>query len=214
MATVVREGTIHRPPPPPIEHGWGGGGGGGADGRGSGRRAAFAGLFVLLVATAVIFASFTVAFLARRQMSNDWVSMPKPPVLFVNTAVLLASSIALDFSRRALKAKDRSGFNSRWTAATALGFLFLLGQGLAWLRLSEAGYYVASNPAASFFYVLTAAHAFHLAGGLIALVYVDVQAWRLRLGPAKRTVIDVSAIFWHFLDGVWLFMMALFYIWG
>ena len=86
--------------------------------------------------------------------------------------------------------------------------------GDAWRELSDAGIYVASNPASSFFYVLTAAHAFHLLGGVGALVYVDVQAWRLRLGPAKRTVIDVSAIFWHFLDGLWLFLMLLFYVWG
>jgi cytochrome c oxidase subunit 3 len=80
--------------------------------------------------------------------------------------------------------------------------------------LKAAGVYVATNPASSFFYVLTATHAFHLLGGVSALVYVDVQAWRLRLGPAKRTAIDVTAIFWHFLDGLWLYLMILFYVWG
>ena len=62
--------------------------------------------------------------------------------------------------------------------------------------------------------MLTAAHAFHLLGGVTALVYVDVQALRLRLGPAKRTAIDVTAIFWHFLDGLWVYLMVLFYVWG
>src|ERR1039458_4064847 len=61
---------------------------------------------------------------------------------------------------------------------------------------------------------LNIAHAIHLLGGVTALFYVDVQALRLRLGPAKRTIIDVSAIFWHFLDGLWLYLMVLFYVWG
>jgi len=128
--------------------------------------------------------------------------------------VLLASSLVLDLSRRSLKAGDRSKFNLWWTAATALGVLFLAGQAVAWLQLKAAGVYVSTNPSSSFFYVLTAAHAFHLLGGVSALLYVDVQAWRLRLGPAKRTAIDVTAIFWHFLDGLWVYLMLLFYVWG
>jgi cytochrome c oxidase subunit 3 len=92
--------------------------------------------------------------------------------------------------------------------------LFLGGQAFAWYQLKEAGIFVSSNPSSSFFYVFTAAHAFHLVGGVAALLYVDVQALRLRLGPAKRTAIDVTAIFWHFLDGIWLYLMILFYVWG
>jgi cytochrome c oxidase subunit 3 len=162
----------------------------------------------------MVFAAFTSAFVVRRGLSEDWATMPKPSILFVNTAVLLASSVFLDLSRRALKSGDRSKFNLWWTAATVLGISFLAGQAVAWLQLKAAGVYVATNPASSFFYVLTATHAFHLLGGVSALVYVDVQAWRLRLGPAKRTAIDVTAIFWHFLDGLWLYLMILFYVWG
>jgi cytochrome c oxidase subunit 3 len=169
---------------------------------------------VLLAASTMVFAAFTSAFVVRRGLSDDWATMHKPPVLFVNTVVLLASSIVMDQSRRSLRSGDRSGFNLWWTIATALGALFLVGQGVAWYQLKESGVYVSTNPSSSFFYVLTAAHAFHLLGGVAALVYVDVQALRLRLGPAKRTAIDVTAIFWHFLDGIWLYLMILFYVWG
>jgi cytochrome c oxidase subunit III len=128
--------------------------------------------------------------------------------------VLLASSLVLDLSRRALKAGDRSKFNLWWSAGTALGILFLIGQAIVWRQLKDAGVFISTNPSSSFFYVLTASHAFHLLGGVTALVYVDVQALRLRLGPAKRTAIDVTAIFWHFLDGIWVYLMVLFYVWG
>ncbi len=211
MTGSLTHDVLKGPPPPPNERGWGGGG---SDGRGANRRASFTGLFVLLAASTMVFAAFTSAFVVRRGLSDDWTSMAKPPILFVNTVVLLASSFVLDLSRRALKAHDRGKFNLWWTAATALGILFLVGQAIAWSQLKDAGIYVATNPSSSFFYVLTAAHAFHLLGGVAALVYVDVQAWRLRLGPAKRTAIDVTAIFWHFLDGLWLYLMVLFYVWG
>ena len=213
MAGTLTHDTIKGPPPPPVERGWGGDGGG-SDGRGASRRASFTGLFVLLAASTMVFAAFTSAFVVRRGLSDDWTGIAKPKILFLNTAILLASSIALDLSRRALKNHDRGKFNLWWTTATALGVLFLAGQALAWQQLKAAGIYVATNPSSSFFYLLTAAHAFHLLGGVAALVYVDIQALRLRLGPAKRTAIDITAIFWHFLDGLWLYLMVLFYVWG
>ncbi len=162
----------------------------------------------------MVFLAFTAALLMRRELSANWVTMHKPRILWANTGVLLASSIALERARRRLQAGDRLRFNRWWTAGTALGVLFLVGQALAWRELREAGVYVASNPSTAFFYILTASHAAHLIGGLTALVYVDVKALQYSLGPAKRTAIDCSAIFWHFLDGLWIYLMVLFYLWG
>jgi len=213
MPGSITHDVLKGPPPPPIDRGWGGGGDG-PDGRGASRRASFTGLFVLLAATTMVFSALVSAFVVRRGISEDWISLVKPPILWANTVILLASSLVLDFARRALKKRDRSAFNLWWTVATVLGILFLAGQAYAWRELRQAGVFIATNPASSFFYVLTASHAVHLLGGVTALVYVDVQALRLQLGPAKRTAIDVSAIFWHFLDVLWMCLMVLFYVWG
>jgi cytochrome c oxidase subunit 3 len=183
-------------------------------GPGASRSASFIGLFVLLAASVMVFVAFSGAFVFRRGLSGDWTSMPKPPILFLNTAILLASSFAIEMARRALKAGIRSKFNSWWRAGTVLGILFLLGQALAWQQLRDLGIYVATSPSSSFFYVLTASHAFHLVGGVAALIYVAVRSLSPSLGPARRTVIDISAIFWHFLDGLWVYLMVLFYVWG
>jgi cytochrome c oxidase subunit 3 len=181
---------------------------------GSDRRASLAGMLILLVSTGIIFAALVIAFVARRLMGDDWIATPKPPILWINTGILILSSVALDMARRALKAHRRIEFNRWWSAATGLGVLFLVGQGMAWGQLRAAGFYVATNPSSSFLYVLTAVHALHVIGGLTALVWVEVQALRLRLGPAKRTAIDVSAIFWHFLDALWILLMIIFYAWA
>lgn len=181
---------------------------------GASRQVAYTGLVVLLAATTMLFAGFVSAFVVRRGISNDWVPIPKPAILLVNTGILLASTVALEAARRALRRGARTAFNACWTAGTALGFAFLVGQTLAWRQLAERGVLVASNPASSFFYLLTAAHALHLAGGLGALVYVEVEALRYRLGPAKRTRAEVAAFFWHFLDALWLVLLVLFWGWG
>ena len=183
-------------------------------GPGASRSASFIGLFVLLAGCVMVFGAFTGAFVFRRGLSGDWASMPKPPILFVNTAVLLASSLALEMARRALNAGIRAKFNSWWSAGAGLGVLFLLGQALAWRQLKDLGIYVASSPSSSFFYVLTASHAFHLVGGVAALMYVAVESRRSSQGLPRRTVADISAIFWHFLDGLWVYLMVLFYVWG
>src|SRR5207248_6781718 len=110
MAGSLTHDVLKGPPPPPIDRGWGGGGGG-SEGRGSSRRASFTGLFVLIAASTMVFAAFTSAFVVRRGLSDDWVAMPKPPILFVNTLVLLASSFAVEWARRTLKSGERSRFN-------------------------------------------------------------------------------------------------------
>src|ERR1700742_1596752 len=116
MAASLTHDVIQGPPPP-LDPGWGGGGDD-SEGRGANRRASFTGLFVLLAASTMVFAAFTSAFVVRRGLSNDWASMPKPPILLVNTGILLLSSVILDQSRRALKAGNRGQFNLWWTAAT------------------------------------------------------------------------------------------------
>src|SRR5215475_14573810 len=136
MAGSLTQDVFQGPPPPPVDGGWGGDNGGSSDGRGAFRRASFTGLYVLLAASTMLFAAFTSAMVVRRGLSDDWVSTPKPPILLFNTGILLASSVALEIARRALKSGGRARFNGWWTAGTALGVLFLGGQVLAWNQLN------------------------------------------------------------------------------
>jgi len=197
-------------PPPGGSSGWGGGGGR----PGSSRQAAFLGMLVVFAAVAVFFGALSVAFLVRRASSQDWAGVRLPRVLWWNTGVLLVSSVLLELARRALRSARRLRFNLYWTAGTALGALFLAGQYLAWRLLQNGGISLGTNPGTSFFYVLTVAHASHLLGGVIALLYVDIQALRFRLGPGKRTAADVSVFYWHFMGALWVYVFALLVLLG
>jgi cytochrome c oxidase subunit III len=210
--SLTKDAVTGPPAPPPDLGGFG-------DGRppggwGASRRASFTGMVVLLAAITMMFAALTSAFVVRRGLSNDWVETPLPHVLFANTAILLLSSAVLEIARRRLRSGHRADFTRYWTGGSLLGILFLLGQGYAWRELKDAGIFVASNPSSSFFYLFTAAHGLHVLGGIVALVWVSVQAITLRLGPGKRTAVDVSALYWHFLDGLWVYLMLLFLVWG
>lgn len=207
MARTSPADVLHAPPPVgPRDDGGSGGG--------AARRAGITGIVVACASIVMLFAALTSAMIVRRGLGGDWQSLALPGILWVNTAVLLASSVVLERARRALRQGRREAFNHLWLTGTLLGFLFLAGQYAAWRRLAAAGIYLSTNPSSSFFYLFTVAHALHLAGGLLALVYIAVCAWRLRLGPGKRTAVDVSALYWHFMDGLWIYLLLLFRFWG
>ena len=172
------------------------------------------GIIITIMASVMTFASFLSAMVVRRHLAHDWRHVDLPGILWWNTAALLASSAALDIARRLLRRGRRAAFGRLWTAGTLLGTFFLLGQFIAWKQLAERGYYLAGNPSSAFFYVITWAHAAHVIGALAAVAYVDYRALRLELGPQRRTLVDVSAVFWHFLDIMWLGIMALFVFWA
>ncbi len=199
-----------RPPvqTPPLPEG----GGGGDDpnpNRGAQRVTSLVGLAVMMTASVITFGALAFALIVRRHASHDWVKMPLPAILWPNTVVLLVSSVFLDVARRQLPAQRRTVFNWLWCIGTVLGSGFLVGQILAWRQLNRAGLYVEGNPSNGFFYALTWTHAAHAIVGLGALIWIGQLALRFRLGPAKRTFVEVSVVFWHFLDVLWIFLMLL-----
>jgi cytochrome c oxidase subunit 3 len=195
-------------PPPPHTSGWGGGGE-----PGKRRRASLTGIYVVLAAVTMFFAALTSALVVRRGI-GAWTEIPLPPVLWLNTAVLVVSSAALELAQRSLNRGVRDAVNRWWTAGTALGLLFLGGQYYAWRQVAATGVTAASSPGGAFFYLFTFAHAVHVLGGVAALLYIEVQALRLQLGPGKRTAVEVTRLYWHFLAGLWIYLMLLFTFWG
>jgi len=217
--------TILTPAKPESSEEYGGGlppGGNGFGGGGDSRlpeyrvsgRTYQLGMWFALTGIVMLFAGFTSAMVVRRGMSFDWVAIALPRVLWVNTALLLASSLTLEFSRHALTRHAAANF-LRWLAATVvLGAGFLAGQFVAWRELAARGVYLATNPSGSFFYVLTAAHALHLLGGIVALGYVVLHAGRMARGRERRTALDVTAIYWHFMDALWIYIFFLLSRWA
>jgi cytochrome c oxidase subunit III len=167
-------------------------------------------IWVVLFAITMMFAAFTSALIVRKGSSLDWRHFTLPSTLYFNTLLLLASSVTLEISRRRIAAfmgglKNQVENPARWLYITLfLGLLFVAGQYVAWRQLSAQGLYLATNPSSSFFYVLTATHALHVLGGLSGLIYV---IRKLSKSSLRRSTLDATARYWHFMDVLWLYLL-------
>ena len=222
--------------PPTTTRGGGDGnrGGGGSPDYGERLRRARLGLAVALTPIVMLFVSFTSAYIVRQGLPTfdeaagkyvrDWLAVNLPiTLLLINTALLLASSLTMELARRQITreaalapvrsipgvsiGKER---NFPWLYLTlVLGVGFLIGQWEAWIALESRGFYVATSPSSSFVYLLTGAHAIHLAGGMIAMMYAAASSFTSKPVEARRIVVDVTAWYWHFMALLWIYIFVL-----
>ena len=170
------------------------------------------GIWVGLAGITMTFAAFTSALVVRQGSARDWQHFSLPSILYLNTLVIVASSVTLEISRRRVAAfmggaKDRAANPARWLYLTlALGLLFVAGQTFAWIQLKSQGFGLATNISYSFFYVLTVAHAVHLLGGLGGLVRVIGKFNRHAL---KRSTLYATSRYWHFMGVLWIYLLFL-----
>ena len=159
----------------------------------------------------MFFMVLTAAFVVLRVHNlHNWTGMHMPWILLVNTVVLLASSGTLEMARRKLQVDSLRGFKQMWALTTFLGTVFVAGQVIAWRQLAAQGVYMTSRLASSFFYVFTALHAAHLVGGICALLYVGLRKFETAR-VSRFVAAEVTSYYWHFMDGLWLFLFALLY---
>jgi cytochrome c oxidase subunit 3 len=169
-------------------------------------------IWVGIAAICMSFAAFTSALIVRQGASNDWRHITLPSILFASTALLLGSSVTLEVARRRVAAYmgglESQVVSSRlWLYATlGLGLLFVAAQYMAWLQLRSQGLYLATNPNSSFFYVFTAMHALHVLGGLAGLLRV---IRKLALGTLRRSTLNATSYYWHFMGVLWIYLFLL-----
>jgi cytochrome c oxidase subunit III len=170
------------------------------------------GIWVALAAITMTFAALTSALIVRQGAAQDWWHFPLPPVLYLNSLVIVASSFTLEIARRRIAAfmagpRSQSTRPARWLYLTLLlGLLFVAGQIFAWIELRSQGFGLATNVSYSFFYVLTVAHALHVFGGLGGLVRV---MGKLNHSVLRRSTLDATARYWHFMGVLWLYLLLL-----
>jgi cytochrome c oxidase subunit 3 len=189
--------------------------------RPEGIRTGIVGMWIALGSILMLFTALTSAYVVSSGRPQDWRPLWMPPLLWVSTALILASSASIEVARRALKKGSEQGYRRALLLTVLLGIGFLATQVMAWRQLVAQGIYLDSNPHSSFFYVLTGVHGLHLLGGILALDYLLLRNWRPRrsssgnaLAQEKRqTAVDVVALYWHFMDGLWVYLFLLLFFW-
>lgn len=168
-------------------------------------------LVVLLAVIGVLFALFGSAALMRMELA-DWRPVALPRLVWVNTALLALASLALHTAIAAERREDRVSLKLAVATAAVATLAFLLGQALAWRELMAAGVALATNPASSFFYLLTGLHGLHIVVGLAGIGWAARASWE-SLGQA-RLRLEIAAGYAHFLLFVWGAILVLMTGWA
>ena len=188
-------------------------------------------LFFALAGDLMFFAAIVGSFFVRQSTGHftasnawvmDWHPLAIPPVLWINTAVILLSSLTMEIARRQLfrevdvmeewlgMGRPLVRRTAPWLLATAvLGSLFLAGQWIAWRQLAGEGVFFASNPSSHFFYLITGSHGLHLLLGVLALLVSIVGLFFLRRVETRQALVDCTAWYWHSMGIFWVFLFGL-----
>jgi cytochrome c oxidase subunit 3 len=218
---------------PPVRGGGDDGSGPGMPDYATRLRRARLGLLVALTPILMLFVSFSSAYVVRQGLPTldprtnalvrDWIPVTLPNLLLINTGVLVLSSVFMELARRQIKGQAAltlaesapevsvvDQMKIPWLSLTlVLGLAFLLGQWMAWRQLAANGFYVATTPSSSFVYLLTGTHAIHLMGGVLALFIAGVGSLLRRSVATRSIVVDVTAWYWHFMAGLWIYILCL-----
>ncbi|MBJ6116920.1 cytochrome c oxidase subunit 3 [Pontibacter sp. BT310] len=165
-------------------------------------------LWLIIISILMMFGAFTSAYIVRREEGN-WLEFDLPQMFIINTAVIILSSITMQWAYFAAKKNNLSMVKIMLVLTMVLGIVFLYGQLSAWGDLVQNNVYfggVDSNPAGSFLYVLTGVHGFHLITGLIFLAILLIASFKYKVHSKKMVRIQLCTTYWHFLGGLWLYL--------
>lgn len=165
-------------------------------------------LYLAMGSMVMLFAAFTSAYVVRQQ-KGDWMTFDLPQIFYISTAVILLSSVTMNWALSSAKKNDFANLKRASAITLLLGIAFIICQVMGWNVLYDqkivfAGKY--SNASGSFFYVLTFMHLMHLAGGILALFVVWIKSIQQKYNSENLLGVRLCAIFWHFLDLLWIYL--------
>ena len=147
----------------------------------------------------------------------EWRPFALPVQVWISTALIVLSSFSYELGKKALFRDDHRRARTMFITTTALGGAFISSQLLVWLALVNRGFYMRGNPYAGFFYILTAAHALHVAGGIVALGAILLRTWNETVYEPeslyRRNLARAVAWYWHFMGFLWLVLLLLLGFW-
>lgn len=165
-------------------------------------------LWIAMVSMVMIFAALTSAYVVRME-KGDWLTFELPRMFYISTAVIIMSSVTMNWVLSAARKNDFKNVKLASLLTLILGLTFVICQFKAWGILVNQKVFFAgksSNASGSFLYALTGLHMVHLAGGIIAIFVVWIKALGTKYNSENLLGIRLCAIFWHFLDILWIYL--------
>ena len=169
-------------------------------------------LWLFIVASVMLFAGFTSAYIVRRGEGN-WEVFDLPSLFLVNTIIAVVSSLFMQLAYMAAKKNNSTTLKIFLTTTTLLGLAFCLGQFYAYKELVANNVFFAfSNPSNSFVYVISGLHLAHVVGGLDFLMILFVQALMNKLGKNALLYLNMCTTYWHFIGALWIYLYLFLYL--
>lgn len=168
-------------------------------------------LYLGIVSLIMAFAAFSSAYIVR-QTAGNWLEFQLPSMFYVSTAVIVLSSICLRLSSRAFNRGQVQTYRTFITITFILGVAFLFTQYQGWMQMYNSGIDLKGNPSGSFVYIMSMTHAAHVLGGIIVLAVALYHAYILPFSqtPRRRLRLDLTGIYWHFVDILWIYLILFF----
>ena len=167
-------------------------------------------LWIAIVSMIMLFAAFTSAYVVRKG-KGEWLDFEMPQIFYFSTAIIMISSVTMNWALASAKKNNFKSLKIASLITLILGLTFVICQFKGWGVLVDNKVYAAgkfSNPAGSFFYLLTALHALHLFAGMIAVIVVWVKSLFNKYNSDNYLGIRLCATFWHFLDVLWIYLFV------
>ncbi|MEL6393191.1 MAG: cytochrome c oxidase subunit 3 [Bacteroidota bacterium] len=175
---------------------------------------------LLLISLVMLFLALSAAFVYNR-IQSELPPLQLPLLFLVNTAILLAGSYCLNRAKVMYKTDNTSGYIRMLEYTLALTVLFLVAQILAWYQLFEREIFASSDNSAGYLYVISFLHFLHVIGGIPFLVVFLINARKKMVEPVsvlvyfsdpdKRLDLKLLSMYWHFLDGLWIYLVLFFF---
>ena len=171
-------------------------------------------LLFAMVSMTMVFAGLTSAFVVRKSRV-DWLKdFQLPAAFFYSTAVIIGCSITFHLAKKTIQKDNRNATTSLLLATLALGILFVILQFLGFRQIVDNGYYFTGSESSittTFLYVVTVVHLLHLAGGLISLLIIIYNHFKQKYNSTQTLGIELGAMYWHFLDLLWVYLFLFLY---
>lgn len=164
-------------------------------------------LWIFIASVIMIFGALTSAYIVR-QSDGNWMSFDLPESFWITSAIIFISSGTMHWAYLAAKRDNLEATKLAISITTILGIAFLVGQYIAWGHLVNRNVYFVGNPSGSFVYVLSGLHGMHIIGGVVFLLIVLVATFRFKVHSKNLAQIEMCATYWHFLDGLWLYLFV------
>ena len=162
-------------------------------------------MWLFIVTVIMVFAGLTSAYVVR-QGEGNWLQFELPNLLWITSGIILISSGTMHWAYLAAKKDNLKQVKLAMTVTTLLGIAFVIGQVYAWGDMVANNVYLVGNPSGSFVYILTGLHGLHLFGGMVFLLIVLGATYKYKVHSKNMNQITMCATYWHFLDGLWLYL--------